>query len=98
MINELGIMSNYQITSKELLKIVHERIEKVKGEFRQKEILQIWDKKLKNRDFKFSILSFKIICSSGTYVRSVANSIGEELKVEAIAFSIKRTRIGKYRL
>ncbi|PIY94343.1 MAG: hypothetical protein COY68_03170 [Candidatus Levybacteria bacterium CG_4_10_14_0_8_um_filter_35_23] len=96
MINELGIMSNYQITSKELLKIVHKRMEKVMGDFRQKEILQVWDKKLKDRNFRFSVLSFKIICSSGTYVRSIANKMGEDLRIGAIALSIKRTKIGKF--
>ena len=80
-----------------LFRSVHERIEKVKGDFRQKEILQIWDKKLKDKNLKFSVLSFKIICSSGTYVRSIANSIGEDLKVGAIAFAIKRSRIGSYK-
>ncbi|PIP75093.1 MAG: hypothetical protein COX78_04335 [Candidatus Levybacteria bacterium CG_4_10_14_0_2_um_filter_35_8] len=85
------------ISSRELLETVHERIEKVKGDFRQKEILQIWDKKLKDKNLKFSVLSFKIICSSGTYVRSIANSIGEDLKVGAIAFAIKRSRIGSYK-
>jgi len=95
--NEGGrFMNEYQMSAEQLLKTVHERIEKVEGEFRQKEILEIWDKKLKDRDFRFSVFSFKITCSSGTYVRSIANKMGEDLKVGAIAFSIKRTKIGKF--
>ncbi len=98
MIYELRIMNNYKLNSKKLLKTVHERIEKVHGEFRQKEILQIWDKNLKDKGFKFSVLSFKIVCSSGTYVRAIANLIGEDLGTGAIAFSIKRTSVGNYQL
>lgn len=97
-IYDLRFMNEYQITTKKLLETVHERIRKVNGEFRQKEILRIWDKKLKDNDLRFSVLSFKITCSSGTYVRSIANQIGEDLGIGAIAFSIKRTSIGNYQL
>lgn len=85
-----------KITSKELLKVVHKRIENVKGDFRQKEILQIWDKELKDKGLRFAVLKFKITCSSGTYVRSIANKIGEDLGIGAIAFSINRTKMGKF--
>jgi tRNA pseudouridine55 synthase len=87
-----------EISSQKLLEAVHKRVEKVKGEFRQKEILEIWDKKLKDKNIKFLVLSFKITCSSGTYIRSIANSIGKKLTSGALAFSIKRTQIGEFRL
>jgi len=93
-----GFMNEYQISAKQLLKTVHERIGKVNGEFRQKEILGLWDEKLKGKNYKFPVLKFKIECSSGTYVRSIANSIGYDLGIGAIAFSIKRTSVGKYKL
>jgi tRNA pseudouridine55 synthase len=84
--------------NKKILENIRKRIKKVKGDFRQEEILKIWEKKLNHKEAveKFFIASFRIKCSSGTYVRGVANSIGEKIKIPALAFSIKRTRVGGY--
>ena len=87
------------IDNKKLFKNIEKRIGKVKGDFRQKEILKIWEKKLLNSNLnkeKFFVASFKIHCSSGTYVRGLANSLGIKMQIPALAFSIKRTKIGKY--
>lgn len=85
------------INKEKLLQNIKTRVKKVKGDFRQKEILKIWQKNLagKNKD-KFLLASFKIKCGSGTYVRSIANSQGERIGVPTLAFSIKRTKIGKW--
>lgn len=78
-------------------------IKKVNGDFRQKEILKNWEKFFSNNlTFKQSdnltVAAFKIHCSSGTYVRSLAHEMGEMLGTGAIALDIKRTRVGKYKL
>jgi tRNA pseudouridine55 synthase len=44
----------------------------------------------------FTVLRLRVTCASGTYMRSLAGRIGETLGTEALALSIKRTRIGKY--
>jgi tRNA pseudouridine(55) synthase len=88
-----------EIDSKKLFKNIENRIKKVNGDFRQKEILKIWKKTLSSTSIdktKFRIAGLKVKCSSGTYVRSIANSLGNKMKIPALAFSIKRTRIGKY--
>ncbi|MFA5840708.1 MAG: hypothetical protein WC847_00310 [Candidatus Paceibacterota bacterium] len=84
-----------EIDNKKLFKNVEKRIKKVKGDFRQVEIIKIWKKELLLPN-KFFIGSFKTKCSSGTYVRVIANSLGEKMDIPALAFSIKRTKIGKY--
>jgi tRNA pseudouridine55 synthase len=87
------------INNKKLFENIKRRIKKVKGDFRQEDILKIWQKNLnvKHRVLnKFFIAGFKVKCSSGTYVRGIANEIGKRVKIPALAFSIKRTRIGKY--
>ncbi len=98
-IKKLKLEKIKEINSKNLLKNVQKRIEKVVGDFRQKEILKIWEKELlslsKNKN-KLQIASFKIKCSSGTYVRGIAHSLGQKMGKGALAFSIKRTKIGKY--
>lgn len=40
----------------------------------------------------------RIVCSSGTYVRTLIHDIGSELGVGASMSALKRTRIGKYSL
>ncbi len=89
-----------EIGSEKLILNVKKRVEKVDGDFRQKEILKIWQKKLlgSKKLQSFYIADFKIKCTSGTYVRTLANSLGEKMKIPALAFSIKRTKVGKYKL
>lgn len=80
---------------------IEKRIKKVTGDFRQEEILKIWRNSLSVKHPMFDrryIATFKITCSSGTYVRGIANSLGEKINLPALAYSIKRTRIGKWRL
>lgn len=42
------------------------------------------------------LVYFKISCSSGTYIRSIANDLGEKLKVGGFLKSLRRTKIGAY--
>lgn len=44
----------------------------------------------------FSILSLRVTCASGTYMRSLAERIGASLGTHALALSIHRTKIGHY--
>jgi tRNA pseudouridine55 synthase len=44
------------------------------------------------------LVSFRIVCSTGTYIRSLANDIGEYLGCGAYLSSLCRTRIGEYLL
>ena len=41
---------------------------------------------------------FKIVCSKGTYIRSIAHDFGQELGVGAYLSQLCRTRIGNFRL
>jgi tRNA pseudouridine55 synthase len=41
---------------------------------------------------------FKIVCSTGTYIRSIANDFGKYLNVGAYLSSLCRTRIGEFKL
>lgn len=78
---------------------IAERINKVKGDFRQREILENWRvlyKKYKN--INLFIAKFKIHSSSGFYVRSFVQKMGQELKVLATTFSIKRLSVGEFKL
>ena len=41
---------------------------------------------------------FDVVCSKGTYIRTLANDFGEKLGVGAYLKSLKRTRIGDFKL
>lgn len=44
------------------------------------------------------LVSFRVVCSTGTYIRSLANDVGEVLGCGAYLSSLCRTRIGEYLL
>jgi len=44
------------------------------------------------------VISFKVVCTTGTYIRSLANDFGVALGCGAYLSSLCRTRIGKFTL
>jgi len=79
------------ISKEELLREIKAKIAKVKGDFRQAEVIESWKQVLhQNPQNSFIISSYFIACSAGTYVRSLANDMG------GVAFAIKRTKVGKW--
>lgn len=48
--------------------------------------------------FELPEIDFKIVCSKGTYIRSLARDLGEMLNVGAYMSALTRTRIGEFRL
>ena len=63
-----------------------------KGEFIDKEPRQIEVKKIKNITYKNEICSFELTCSKGTYIRSIARDLGENLGCGANMISLKRLK------
>lgn len=83
----------YEISIKEVSKKVQEALEKVHGDFRFKEIAESWKIfQQKNLGCNFKVLKITCQCSSGTYMRVLAEKIGEKLDASALAYSIKRTK------
>jgi tRNA pseudouridine(55) synthase len=98
-VKKILIDKKYKISGKKLQKEIHKKINLVHGDFRQKEILKIWDQKLKNKENEsFTLLKIKIFCGSGVYARYIANKLGEKIDIPALAFNIKRIQIGKWKL
>ncbi len=96
-IKKLDLIKIRKVFGKKLFENINKRINKVNGDFRQKEILDIWERELSNKkSVGFFVAKFKIKCSSGTYVRTIANSLGDRLKIPALAYKIRRTKIGRY--
>jgi tRNA pseudouridine55 synthase len=49
-------------------------------------------------DFRLPVLSFRVVCTTGTYIRSLANDLGAALGCGGHLSSLRRTRIGEYRV
>jgi len=49
-------------------------------------------------DFQLPYVKLKITCSSGTYIRTLAEDIGKELGVGAYLTKLTRTRVGNYKI
>ena len=47
-------------------------------------------------EINLPFVSFTVGCSKGTYIRSLANDIGEKLEVGAYLTKLRRTKIGDY--
>jgi len=95
-IYSIDTLEKKTISAQKLLLRITNNIKRVTGDFRQKEIIALWEKSLSNSEMSFPTLSVRISCSRGTYMRSLAQKLGENIGVPALALSIKRTRIGAY--
>jgi len=49
-------------------------------------------------DYHYPILKIKVVCSTGTYIRSLAHDLGQALGHGAYLSGLQRTAIGPYRL
>lgn len=49
-------------------------------------------------DLKTGILVIRVVCSSGTYIRTLAEDIGKKLGTGAYVKKLIRTRVGKYKI
>lgn len=49
-------------------------------------------------DFSFPVLTIRVVCSKGTYIRALARDIGKALNSGAHLIALERTRIGDIRL
>lgn len=79
----------------EIARSIIEKIQRVKGEFRQNTIIESWD--TFEREYKnqaFFCVEFEVEVSSGTYIRQIASDLGNALGTGAFLFSLVRTKIG----
>ena len=69
-----------------------------KGEFINKEPREIEIKEIKNISYKDKICSFQMLCSKGTYIRSIARDLGKNLGCGGHMFYLKRLSQYKFNL
>ena len=94
-IKELDVTALYKISEPMLLNYIEKSVDKVDGDFRQEEILSTWHRNLKKGgDRQFKCATVRVDCSSGTYVRSIAQGLVLALGCPALALPILRTTVG----
>lgn len=69
-----------------------------KGEEIELQTRKVFIKDFTITDINLPEVEFKVTCSTGTYIRSLANDFGVELGCGAYLSSLCRTRIGKFSL
>lgn len=53
---------------------------------------------IKDIEIELPFVRFTVGCSKGTYIRSLAHDIGQELRVGAYLTNLRRTKIGDYKI
>ena len=98
-LKELRKIKKENIYGEQLLLNARKLISLIVGDFRQEEILKSWNNAFLNKEItnsKFNLFEIELEVSSGFYVRQFAYDLGEKLGVPALAFSIVRTKVGKW--
>ncbi len=67
-----------------------------KGEFVEVEARPVTIHSFTVEKIELPLVYFKVVCSTGTYIRSLANDFGQLLGVGAYMSSLIRTRIGQF--
>ena len=70
---------------------------------RRGEDVELQPRKISIQSFEITQINlpevhFKVVCSTGTYIRSLANDYGAELGCGAYLGSLCRTRIGEFKM
>lgn len=94
----LELIETRAITASTLEQEVSRRVSLVTGDFRQEKIIEKWQEEINKlpNNVMFPIITLRISCSSGTYIRSICHELGILLHCSALAFNIKRTRVGEF--
>lgn len=92
---ELKLCDTRSIYGKELLNNILNKIDLVKGDFRQKQIKEKW-KSVLNESISYEICKIEMHCSSGTYVRALIRDLSKKIGIPMCAYSIKRTAVGNF--
>lgn len=87
---DIEVLKVSDMESRDLLGLIMDSVSKVEGTFRQDEISEAWRRSLSESDRVWKVADIRVSCSSGTYIRSLANELGGCL------LRLKRTKVGDH--
>ncbi len=107
-IHSLHLNKSYTLHKAEVKEKIFEKINSIPKvteeskalgrDFRREEIRERWNKLFEDtKETEFQIVQFTCIASSGTYMRTLSGEIGKLLGTKGLAYSIHRTKIGRYK-
>jgi tRNA pseudouridine55 synthase len=107
LIYDMHLDSLEAVSSEGLQKRIYESIEslphvieasKAEGkDFRRDEVRASWKRIFdERRQDPYMVAKIRVVCSSGTYMRTLAETLAQDLGTCGLALSIKRTKIGSY--
>ncbi|HEU0080880.1 MAG TPA: hypothetical protein VFQ72_02555 [Candidatus Paceibacterota bacterium] len=93
---KLELLGKRAISAADFKTYLHQSIEALTGDFRQAEILALWDAYIASAEAPrdFVVYRARVTCGSGFYVRQLVSDIGRDLGTGAVTVSILRTRVG----
>jgi len=97
-IYSLNLLGEYKITKEELFSKLEKDFKKIEGEFRQDGILKEYRLNKNKLPKEFKVLKYSIKVTSGFYIRAFVRDLSKINKIPLTTYSIKRTRVGFYRL
>ena len=90
-VDNLELLNLENIEFDNIKRKINKYIEKLEGDFRQKEILKKWNN-INNINNVF-VGYFKITCSSGFYVRQLVKELTKKINILGIAYEIERIEV-----
>ncbi len=97
-IYDLELLKIKQTNKSNLQTNILNKIKNVKGDFRQKEIIENWQEYFSHKkpSSHIVIAHLKTTVSKRTYIRALVRDIGIKLSIPATTYSITRTQNGPY--
>ncbi len=93
-VRKFEVLSVDFISALELWEYIEENVTAVIGDFRQDQIMEKWAEMLAQKhNFFFPVARVSFTVSSGTYIRGLADELGEKLDVPACLMKLKRNKI-----
>jgi tRNA pseudouridine(55) synthase len=87
----------FTFTTSQLAERIILPLKKVHGDFRQEKVISTWEKAISMLEHRtHTVLRISVNCSSGTYMRRLADTIGRSAHGVSLALSIKRTCVGDH--
>jgi tRNA pseudouridine55 synthase len=98
-VRKIELLGSKEITRGDFAKQIQKDISAVTGDFRQAEILKVWNAYLSEKAPEaFVVYKAKVTSGSGFYVRQLVSDLGKALGTGAITTHILRTRVGSFTL
>ncbi len=96
---EHELMSTNVVSKSDLHVKVNELVNLVNSRFRKDQVLKSWEETLSNTNqTEFLTARLRAKVSKGTYIRGLANDLGNKLETGACTLTIKRTQVGDFKI